>query len=309
MAFVLWPAVAAADYDVPAGCPEQATFTDAVARRVEEPPRDWKVRVVREEERYLGALSWRGRTRRIQADDCDALIDALALSLTLQITASAPAAPAPPSPPPPSSLPLGPSSPSHLRPSARPPSPRPPPSAPEPPLPWSWQLGLGIAGAVVSGRAPSVRAEVEIEVSLRRGDEGYVPAAGLGVFTFNSGELVRGGRGTASLRMFGGRLHLCPAGWRWGAITLLGCGDVELARVEADGRLDTAERARSIWLALGGQLRVGWRPISPLEIALSAGATAPLARYRVKFEEPETVIYTAASVGMRGALALTALLP
>lgn len=166
-----------------------------------------------------------------------------------------------------------------------------------------------MSGAVVSGRTPSVRPEVEVAVSVRRADEGYAPAASLGVFAFGSGELVTEGPGTASLRMFGGRLRLCPGGWRLAAFTFLGCADVELARVEADGRLDTAERARTTWFAFGADLGVGWRPLPVLEVALSGAAVAPLSRYRVKFEAPERVIYTAASVGMRGALSLTAWLP
>lgn len=305
MALVLWPAVATADYGVPAPCPPRETFIAAVAARVEAPPTDWSVRVKRAGQGYVGELSWRGRTRNIEAEDCDALIEALALSLALQVAASSPPPPepAPALPPPPPPVPDP-----RPKPALLPPPALPTPS-PEPVDAWRWQLGAGVSGAVVSGRAPSVRPEVEVSVSVRRADEGYVPGAALGVFAFGSGELVQEGPGTASLRMFGGRLRLCPGGWRQGAFTFLGCGNVELARVEADGRLDTAERGRSLWFALGGELSAGWRPLSVLEVALSGGAIAPLSRYRVKFEAPERVIFTAASVGMRGALSLTAWLP
>lgn len=300
------PATAETDYAVPTDCPPRRAFVEALARTSARPPTGWRVTIEPRANGYGGEVQWRGRARRLDATTCASLVDALALSLSLQVVATPladdgrissgpPPAPTPAGPPPPVVTPAGTVSRA---------------IAADEDASWTWQGGVGVGVGVVWGRTPSPRPELAVRASLARSDPGYGLAGALSAFTLSSGELVpEGGSGTARLRLQGARLTLCPVAWRTRRFSALGCLEGEVGRVAARGRRATAERASSLWWAGGAELRGAWRPLSALGLAVGSGLSVPGRRYRIAFAEPSETVYTAAAVGFRASVSVAALFP
>ncbi|MCA9625425.1 MAG: hypothetical protein KC731_40665, partial [Myxococcales bacterium] len=73
-------------YEAPGDCPDQAAFSAAFARRSERSlPPATRVTIVGEERAYRGVIEVEGQERVLLLDRCDELVEALALSLALQL--------------------------------------------------------------------------------------------------------------------------------------------------------------------------------------------------------------------------------
>ena len=76
-------------YEAPAACPPRAHLAEAVAARTSEViPDEVAVTIASSPDGFVGTLSLHGGTRRLALRRCDELVDALALSLALQLERS-----------------------------------------------------------------------------------------------------------------------------------------------------------------------------------------------------------------------------
>ncbi|HEY6079683.1 MAG TPA: hypothetical protein VIW29_12800 [Polyangiaceae bacterium] len=284
------------EYAAPAACPDQAAFTARVRERtqrgrVAEPSelaRRFSVRISADGGGFGGELeflddSGASVSRRVEGEQCDAVVTSLALITALALDASLrseadesgaelAATPTPASQPLPPSLP-------------RPPPPA--PAVPAHPSPSRLSARAGAAmgydsalGALTWGllgqldwrRTWSFRLTAHLASAARTVDERR-----------------------AELRLMGVELSVCPRLLHgWGA-ALYACGALDLGSLSAEGieggGLVSVNSSTIFWAAAGPGVRLAWEPEAPLWVELQGRVAVPLVSHEFVFEQPPASAY------------------
>jgi hypothetical protein len=313
-------------YVAPAGCPDRAVFEARVAARrhagaADTEGRTFHVEVVLEQTRAAGHISVeevRGApatSRRIEAADCDEVVDALALIAALALERAPARAgqgeskPRPGRhaahdgpPPSPTSVPnqgeraagAVSAKPAEEERAAR----EPDASAAAPatqvvdehePLGGddaaspAHRFSLFVAALALTGSAPAAQPALSLGASLSS------PGASIALKLSLSARLslaqrvvAASGQGTAELGLAGGALSACPGVplverrlWLWG------CGVLEAGALSAQGSdTQNARGARRLWLAAGPAAQLEWSALGPLSLHAGAEVLFPLERDR-----------------------------
>ena len=262
------PAPVALAYEAPPGCPDRAAYVSRVAVHsrgaalIDAPGRVFVVRVDARDGRYAGdvtIVAGSDQTHRaIEAGDCVALVDALALVTVLALDPHA----------------------ADVAPSA-------PPSA------RAWQLAIGAGATGVLGVAPDALPSITAFAQLdRRGRGALRLAARWGRAT---GEV---GTARAIFTWPRIQLDACPllAARAVGPVALGACAGVQLGVLQARGSdiVDAQDTTRP-WVAPVATARARWRPTGRWFAELDLTAAFPLVRDQFFFE-PDTTIHRAPAV-------------
>src|SRR5579883_1025485 len=273
-------------YEAPATCPPRAEFARRLRGRLGpaqgpgQPPRVLQVRIeTGRDGRYVGTVSLtpaggRSTAKALSGNDCDGLVDALALVSALALRSDAePTDSAPPEPPAP---------PAPARPAAPPPAPPAGPPAPAAPASrWAVEVGALVA----SGPAPSAILSGVVGVGWSGRRAGVLdPAVALDLAAGASPDLAETG-GTASFAWFDARADLCALGVALGpGAEVRGCllGDAGVLRASGSNTAAPASSSRG-WLSLGASARLEVAVGDRFGIHLAAAVEAPLRRDRYAF--------------------------
>jgi hypothetical protein len=256
-------------------------------------------------------------TRRVQADTCDEVVDALALVVALAIDPSPPSAPlapvdgGPPAPEAAVSLPVAPPVPSppveaRATPTARGATEESrPPSAPArhtPPV----GLSAGLDAAADVGVAPATLVGLSVYAGWQSTSTTLVsPAFRLAFDRAQSGTLSAPG-GTAAFTWTVGRLDACPFARGSHGLRVRACARVESGALEvAGGDIVAAQTKTRFWLATGALARGQWTFFEPLFLNVEAGANVRATSDRF-FYLPNTTVYRVSWVGASAAAGLGA---
>lgn len=220
--------------------------------------------------------------RDLVGDSCQALVDSVAVMLSLQLQpTSAPAAePAPP--------------PAVVE--------RAPEQPPSPPARTSW-LQLGIGGAGDSAALPRFALGARLDLGYRQ-RRWYVGVSGAGWLPQEQA-LREGHAGRARFEWLAGALTLCHASWGEG-VRLGPCLALEAGRLTAESRaVRVPGRVGELWLAAHGGLAF-WIPLgSRFLLHSSLIAVAPLRRPELVVEGIGQ-IHQPRALGARSSLGLAA---
>lgn len=285
------------EYVAPADCPDQAAFTVRVRERTQrgrsaepgELARRYRVRISATDSGFGGELefldaSGASVSRRVQGEQCDAVVTSVALITALAIDASlrsesggietelepAPTrAPAAPAVPPPPRLPA------------------PVAAAPAPSSPSRLSARAGAAGGYDSAlgaftwgllgqldwrRTWTLRLTAHLASAERTVDERR-----------------------ADLRLMAIELSICPRLLKASAFAFYPCGVLDLGSLSAEGveggKLVSGNAAATFWAAAGPGLRLAWEPEAPFWIELQGRVAFPLVSHEFVFDEPLVVAY------------------
>jgi hypothetical protein len=111
--------------------------------------------------------------------------------------------------------------------------------------------------------------------------------------------------GRASVGMNVGELFACPVSFAWSrAVTFFPCGRVDVGKISATGMdIPNAHGESLLWASVGALAQVAFVPVKPLVIDAQASFIVPLTPHKFVFN-PDSVIYSAQSVGVSTSLAL-----
>jgi hypothetical protein len=256
-------------------------------------------------------------TRRVQADTCDEVADALALVVALAIDPSPPLPPlalvdggppapeaavspavAPPVPSP--SVELDPTPPGRgaieeLR-------PRSSPARHAPPA----VLSAGLDAAVDVGVSPAMLVGLSVYAGwTSRSTTLFSPSLRLALDRAQSGTLSAPG-GTAAFTWSVGRLDACPVARVSHGLRVTACARVEAGALEVSGGNIVAPMTKTrFWLATGALARGQWTFFEPLFLNIEAGADLRATSDRFYFF-PDTTVYRVPWVGVSAAAGLGA---
>jgi hypothetical protein len=226
--------------------------------------------------------------RELQGTNCDALASAAAFVIAVimdpqavRANEQAPASPSPASP-----------------------SPALTPAPPSKPLPPIGHISAGTALEIAHGFGPdpAVIARLLLEFAFSRWLEGVSLRIEGGRGLEHS---VHVGAGTATIGVTDARIEPCYDVWSLRALTVRGCGVVEMLFLSADSAAGDPATSQSPTLAsveLGLAVRPTWTIGKYFSVGLLAGAAVPLARYRFYFTLPDTTVYRLPSLSTFGEL-------
>ncbi len=290
------PAPAAVWYRSGEGCPDGAAFLELLRRR-ETPAQlaqvgdriDFVVTLGSGPDGSRGQLERQAEQgtvalREVQGKTCDAVADALALSLALTWDPSQRGAPeAPPV-----------SAPAQPAPRADAPSPvrvaAPVPAhavarTPEPPPRTIW---LGIEGSLwsLSEAVPFFGGAVFGEVRSSRSGTGFRPLVRLSaelLFSPDLGGEVEGWIGA-------GRIEGCPVSFGTALLKLRPCTGFDLGLLRAAGTRSGGASASDFWAAWSTQARLSWETGSNWGLDAQVGIIVPLTHYELVVGKPEQTV-------------------
>lgn len=300
-------------YTAPPECPDAATFTARVRERTqrgraaepEELARTFSIDVTADAQGFAGDIAFLddgGVTvhRHLRGEQCDAIVNSLALITALALDATL--REEEPSPP----LPAPPRASSRLEP-RQPLTPAPEERAPPPP-PRARSL-VGARAGVSGGYGSTLNAGLAPQFAL------------LGQLDWRSGFALRlsahydwhdftvdEGR-RAKLRLLGVETSVCPWRWRWRELAFAPCATLDLGTLRAEGELGgnltTAGGDTIVWAAVGAELRVAWEPAAPFWVEVRGAAAFPLlATYQFVFRNPNRVAYEVPVLTGEGGMAV-----
>jgi len=279
-------------YDAPAPCPDLAYFTAQLRERTErgrladanELARTFEIEVVSAGQGFSGQVEFLDDAgakvnRRVQGEQCDAVVSSLALITALALDATvheqdSEPAPATPTPPPiPVPAPASPARAEHSKEKHR--------------ALRAVRAGLQVGyGSVTSAPRLGLLGEAE----LRSGLSVRLTAH----YAWHELE-VDAGR-NASLRLLGIESSVCP--WRvdWGVVGVTPCAAFDLGALRAAGvpsaELPSSSSETIWWASVGGQLALAYRPAAPFWLELRGAVEFPLrAGYRFTFKNPDQTAY------------------
>jgi len=239
--------------------------------------------------------------RKFDAQSCEEVVDALALSLalTFQPIADASESPSAVAMPPEASI-----SPAHE-----------PDGAPRPgPLPADqgrhdrmqidkrrveWAAG---ADAVLStGIAPDPMPGVA--VFLERATIGpTVLSPSFRAAAFGGQSSSATSRGDLRVRLLSLRLESCPLVFGVAAISLRPCAGADAGFIAAEGAGPTGKSDGHPWIDVGIHGRLLWAPIARIALEAEAGGLVPVTRYAIEFENPPELVHRTAPVAFQGGI-------
>lgn len=289
-------------YTAPPACPDETAFTARVRERTQrgrlaepgELARTFSVEVVADQDGFAGDIGFLDDggakvARHLHGEQCDAVVNSLALitALALDATLRADEEPTPaPSP-------------------AKAANPNPPPlvatppetKAPPPPIRERALTGarIGVAGgygsllhALQLGVAP--RLALLGQLDWRRGFALRLSAH----YDWHDVTVAEGRR--AELRILGVETSACPWRFHEAELALAPCATFDLGSLRAQGELSEnlpkPDGKTILWAAVGGELRLAWEPDAPFWVELRGAATFPLvATYQFRFRNPTQLVY------------------
>lgn len=262
------------EYTASEGCPGEVTFRSQVRARTskldfaESPAGAQRlvVRIAALESGFLGRLSFEAApgelaAREVQAESCDEVVAALALTTALNVdpaveretTASAPSAP------------------------------------------WSIGAQLSLTGVPSSFPAPRVGAFVDWFAPF-----GSWIMGGRGTFAYSFGSEGSRERGRTALSLLSARLSLCPLGRRWVVETFV-CALGEVGALQARGEDVEAPRSSGrAWVAGGSELSLRFPALSTWFLGASGELLIPLTRQRFVLEDGTEVYAVPRLTGAAG---------
>lgn len=278
------------EYSAPVECPDQSAFVERVRERTERGRgaalTGFVVRITPAASGFAGELELVDETgatvsRRVQGEQCDAVVTSLALIAALALdtgshvageVAAAPAAPAPVPAPAPAPEPA----PAKPAPAAA------PPSAP--------RRIVARVGAVAGYDAPLAAFSYGLLGQLDwRKSWAFRLTAHFG----NAERDVDGRR--AELRLIGIELSVCPRWIHGSGFAIYPCGLFDLGSLSAEGvpgsALVSTDSASTPWAALGPGLRLAWEPDVPFWAELHGRLEVPLVSHEFVFEDPPASVY------------------
>jgi hypothetical protein len=283
------------DYSAPADCPDQSAFVERVRARTER-RRNAElagivVRITPAANGFAGELelvddAGASVSRRVQGEQCDAVVTSLALITALTLDTNAPAeaeitetAPPPPAPaaPPPAPVPVFPAAPA--------PSPVASPSV-------SRRIA-GRLGAAAGYDAPLGAFSWGLSGQL---DWRQKLAVRLTAHLGSTERTLDGRR--AELRLIGVELSACPRWLLGSSVAIYPCGLFDLGSLSAKGvpgsELVSTDSAATLWAAVGPGLRLAWEPDVPFWAELHGRLLVPLVSHEFVFEDPPATVYEVA---------------
>ena len=283
-------------YTAPPECPDANSFVARVRVRTPrgrlaeegELARSFTLSVGADATGFLGGIEFLDDTgtqvsRRVRGEQCEAVVDSLALITALALDATLREEEQAPSPPA-----------KQLAPSRSPPpatKPLPTPSTPRhaPARPALSSARVGVAGGYDSG-------------------VDAFPLGLLGQLDWRSGLALRfiahyasdddftvDDQRSASLQRLGLESAVCP--WRLGAgeLALAPCVDFDLGSLRVQGvkggKLTSATGDTIFWASAGLELRLAWEPDVPFWVELHGAVGFPLVRRSFEFEQPQKTVY------------------
>ena len=301
-------------YRAPDGCPDEADFVARLRARTSrarmawpgEPARTFDVAIdagpppsgsvaVLEPDFPMG-------TRRVQADTCADVADALALVIALSVDPHASLAPVTPvatlpAAPPSSSATPEPAS------SALPPAGKesPPPSSPP-----RAELFAGVDLAVTSGVAPSALVSGSPYIGWRANAAGaFDPSLRLAFVSATSDAQVLSA-GSADFAWTAGRFDVCPVAWGGRLLRLTACARLEAGALRVAARdVPLPETRVRPWLATGPLARAEWVFLQPVFLEAEIGLLLRPTNDRFYFQ-PDTTVYRVPLFATSGAIGVGA---
>ena len=254
------------------------------------PPATGSVTVVKAD-RSAGA-------RRVQADTCADVADALALVIALSIDPGA--TPAPAAPPPAAA--------------ALPGAIEPPPSLPvhaadevqetHSPAGSRGDVFAGADLAVTFGAAPSALVGGSPYVGWRANAAGVVDPSVRLALVRGASDTHPAPTGSADFIWTAARLDACPAEWAHGLVRLTTCARLEAgALAVAAGGVGAPETRVRPWFALGLLARAEWSFLRPMFLDAEIGALVRATNDRFYFL-PDTTVYQVPAIGASGGVGL-----
>ena len=278
-------------YNAPATCPDVAYFTAQLRERTErarlaeanELARTFEIDVISADQGYSGQVEFLDDAgakvnRRVQGEQCDAVVSSLALITALALDATVheqDSEPAPVAPPPPTPEPI----------------PAAPPRAERAPAKHralrAVRAGLQVGyGSATSAPRLGLLGEIEFRSGLSLRLTAHYAWHELDVDAGRS----------ANLRLLGFETGVCPLRFDWGVVGVTPCAALDLGALRAAG-VPSAELTSSSdetigWASVGGQLALAFRPVPPFWLELRGAVEFPLrAGYRFTFKNPDQTAY------------------
>jgi len=130
-----------------------------------------------------------------------------------------------------------------------------------------------------------------LRVGIGLDDDGWFrPEVQIGADAFAEG-MLSNAQGTASRRLYVGRIDLCPVAVGRGRLTARVCGAGALGVIRVRGEaVDVPKDEGRFFGALGGLARADARLAGGFGVRISVGALAPLTRHRFFFDPDETLL-------------------
>lgn len=173
------------------------------------------------------------------------------------------------------------------------------PPSDEPADRWRWAVGLGATAASGLGSGLGFVLPLYVDVALDRG-ELLAPSVRLAL-SYMPTRSVAVAAGTADFYRLAVHPSACPI--RLGpvsAVALLPCVGVELGLLHGTGNLAPERSESALWLALDVPFRLQWVPSDWLSLELQVELGVPLVRPRFYFEPDRTIMETQALFGTVG---------
>jgi hypothetical protein len=239
-------------------------------------------------------------TRRVTADACPQVADALALVIALSVDPHASPPPEVAPKPPPGTAP----DPLALEPSIQQPTDKPPrasPSADE-----RRGLFVGVDFAVTYGVAPAALLSSAPYLGWRSSAEGILRPALRFTFVHATDSGQPAPSGSADFAWTVGRVDLCPADWSWSSFGVTACARIEggaLAVVPYG--VELPEKRVRPWFAAGLLARAEWSFLRPLFLDADLDVLLRATDDRFYFV-PDTTFYRVPVVGGSGGIGLGA---
>jgi hypothetical protein len=301
----------AIEYTAPPGCVDSEAFRSRLAERspglAALPPAQTErvsVEIVRtQDDRYQGTLHVARAEggpfeRRIEADACGEVVDALALVTLLAVGLEPSVTFAAEAPPP-----------APARTAERSPTHRPVEHASGSPR---WTVGGGVHAAMVTVLGPNVQPGIEAYVAVAADRaSAWSPEVRVSGWRLQSGTFDTA-VGTAALTLLAAALDGCPLRLPVARdLALRPCAGVQLGSVQGtgEGSLLSHPRSQSLsWWAAFGVARIAWTLLPNLVFEGEAGVVIPLGTHGFYFG-PDTTIYNVPAVGALATVGLGAHFP
>lgn len=287
-------------YQAPGACPDAASFTARVRLRTqrgreaeaEELARTFTIRVLEEARGFVGDIAFLDDggapvSRRVGGEQCEPVVDSLALITALALDAT-----------------LREAEPSSS--AAREPTSSPLPGSEKAPAP----VATARLASPVPAQRPAERWLRSARVGVVGGYETTIEALPLGLLGqldwrsglslrfaahFASSEHTLGDGRSAELRVLGLESSGCYAPLRVDELVLWPCAWLDLGTLRAEGKksaeLPTASGKAIFWASVGPELRVAWEPDVPFWLELRGTLGFPLVVHGFAFDQPEAKVF------------------
>jgi hypothetical protein len=281
-------------YHATEGCPDEAGFVTRVRARTARARLAWAGEsartftvVVEAGPTPSGHVTVEGGdrtegTRRVQADSCSDVADALALVVALAIDPRSSAPQAPPPPPAPTS------------------------SSPQATEQRSGggSLSAGADFVVATGVAPNLPVAGSPYLGWRAtGETLFEPSLRLALLRAGSGMFaVATATGKAAFTWTVGRVDVCPIVWPRGVVRVIECARFEAGALDTMGTWDVAMTKTTTrpWLAAGPVARAEWSFLRWAFIDAEVGILVRLLEDRFYFKPDNTTVYQVPPIGVTG---------